>query len=85
MTSVGYSWIMDRREHIELNPQVLAGKPVVKNTRISVELVLDMMAASVPESEIQRNYPNLDAPAIRACVAYAAQSLKSENVYPLSA
>ncbi len=63
---------MNWRERIELNPKVLVGKPVIKGTRISVELVLDMIAADVSESEILDNYPDLTHEDVRACVAYAA-------------
>ncbi len=76
---------MDWREHIELNPAVLAGKPVVKGTRLAVEFVMEMMAAGVPESEMLANYPRLTPPAIRACIAYATEALKAERVFPLSA
>jgi len=76
---------MDWRDRIEVNPKVLVGKPVVRGTRISVELVLEMIAAGVAEAEIVDNYPGLSAEDIRACVAYAAEIVASERVYLLSA
>lgn len=76
---------MSWREHIEINPGVLLGKPVVKGTRIAVELVLDMIAAGVPDGEILDNYPRLSSEDIRACIAYAADVIRSERVMPLSA
>jgi len=76
---------MDWRDRIEVNPKVLVGKPIVRGTRISVELVLEMIAAGVSEAEILDNYPGLSAEDIRACVAYAAEIVASERVYPLSA
>ncbi|HEX6200975.1 MAG TPA: DUF433 domain-containing protein [Thermoanaerobaculia bacterium] len=76
---------MDWHQHIEINPDVLVGKPVVKGTRISVELVLQMIGAGVPEAEILNNYPSLRPEDLRACVAYAADLVASEKVYPLSA
>jgi uncharacterized protein (DUF433 family) len=76
---------MNWREHIEINPAVLVGKPVVRGTRLSVELVLDMLAAGVPEPEMFANYPRLTPEAVRACLAYASEALKAERVYPLSA
>ncbi len=76
---------MDWRQRIEVNPKVLVGKPVVKGTRISVELVLEMIAAGVPEAEILENYPGLSSEDLRACVAYAAELVASERVYPLLA
>lgn len=76
---------MDWQQHIEINPDVLVGKPVIKGTRISVELVLKMIGAGVAEAEILDNYPSLTPEDLRACVAYAADLVASEKVYPLSA
>ncbi len=76
---------MDWREHIELNPEVLVGKPVLKGTRLSVEFVLDMIASGVSEAEMLANYPRLTRAGILACVAYASDVVRSERVLPLSA
>ena len=76
---------MSWRDRIEVNPKILVGKPVIKGTRISVELVLDMMAAGVSEAEILENYPGLAPEDVRACAAYAADIVASERVYRLSA
>ena len=58
---------------IVLDPAVLAGKPVVKGTRLSVEFVIDLLAQGWNQSEILSNYPNLSADDIRACLAYSHQ------------
>lgn len=76
---------MDWRRYVELDPEILSGKPVVKGTRLAVEHVMDLLAAGVPEAEILANHPRLTSEAIRACIAYAAEALKSERVFPLSA
>lgn len=76
---------MTWRNHIEINPDVLVGKPVVKGTRLSVEYVLDLVAVGVPEAEILANHPRLTREAILACVAYAAELVRGERVIPLSA
>lgn len=76
---------MEWQQRIEVNPKVLVGKPVVKGTRIAVAQVLEMLAAGVSESEILANYPGLRGDDLRACVAYAAEIVASEKVYPLSA
>jgi uncharacterized protein (DUF433 family) len=76
---------MDWHTRIELNPAVLASKPVVKGTRLAVEFVLDLLAAGVNEAEILANYPRLARDDILACVAYALDVVKAERVYPLSA
>ncbi|MBI2392260.1 MAG: DUF433 domain-containing protein [Deltaproteobacteria bacterium] len=76
---------MDWREHIELNPAVLVGKPVLRGTRLSVEHVLDMLAAGVSEEEILANHPRLTREGVRACLAYATALVRGERVFPLSA
>jgi uncharacterized protein (DUF433 family) len=73
------------RDRIELNPAVLVGKPVVKATRISVELVLEMLAGGIAEEAILQDYPRLTHEDILACVAYAVDLVKSERSFPLSA
>ena len=75
---------MTWRDRIELDPEVLVGKPVVRGTRLAVEFVLDMIASGVSEQEILSNHPRLTHEDILACVAYATEVLKSERVYPLA-
>ncbi len=60
---------MEWQERIEVNPEVLVGKPVVKGTRISVELVVDLLAQGWTQEAILRNYPKLSVDDIRACRA----------------
>jgi uncharacterized protein (DUF433 family) len=75
---------MSWRDRIELDPEVLVGKPVVRGTRLAVEFVLEMIASGVSEQEVLANYPRLTHDDILACVAYAAEAIKSERVYPLA-
>jgi uncharacterized protein (DUF433 family) len=75
---------MSWRDRIELDPKVLVGKPVVRGTRLAVEFVLEMVASGVSEQDILANYPRLTHEDILACVAYAAEALKSERVYPIA-
>lgn len=65
---------MGWRDHIEIDPDVLVGKPVVKGTRLSVEYVLDLVAVGVPEAEMLANHPRLTREAILACVAHGAEA-----------
>lgn len=58
---------VDWQDRIELSPEVLAGKPVVKGTRIAVEFVVDLLAQGWTEEDILKNYPTLTAEDIRAC------------------
>lgn len=75
---------MNWRERIEVDPQVLVGKPVVRGTRLAVEFVLELIASGVSEPEILTNYPRLAHEDILACVAYAVEMVKGERVYPLA-
>lgn len=74
---------MDWRDHITVDPQILVGKPVVKGTRISVEMVIDLLAAGWTEQQVLDSYPTLKADDVRACLAYASEILHSEKVFPL--
>lgn len=74
---------MDWRDHITVDPEILVGKPVVKGTRISVELVIDLLAAGWTERQVLDSYPTLKADDVRACLAYASEILHSEKVFPL--
>jgi uncharacterized protein (DUF433 family) len=73
------------QDRIELNPDVLAGKPVVKGTRLAVEFVVDLLAQGWSEEDILKNHPTLTADDIRACLQYASATLHAEKVYPLKA
>lgn len=76
---------MTEPARIVLDPQVLAGKPVVRGTRLSVEFIVGLLAEGWSEAEILDNYPNLQRDDIRACLAYARDALASERVYPSAA
>ncbi len=71
-------------ERIAIDPQIMVGKPVVRGTRIPVELIVRMLAQGIPESEILREYPWLQPEDIRAALAYAAQTLAHEDIFPLT-
>lgn len=73
---------MTQDARIVLDPAVLAGKPVVRGTRLSVEFVIGLMADGWSEADILRNYPGLSHDDLSACLAYARDVLKSEKVYP---
>ena len=64
---------MDWKDRIVKDPRILAGKPTVKGTRISVELVSELLDAGVwSEADILRNYPRLTSDDLEACRLYAA-------------
>ncbi len=70
-------------ERIVVDPEILTGKPVVRGTRISVEMVVDLLAAGWSHDQILTSYPHLSEEDIRACLAYAGELLREEKVYPL--
>jgi uncharacterized protein (DUF433 family) len=69
---------------IEINPQVMMGKPVIRGTRIPVELVLRKLAEGETEAELLEDYPDLCIEDIRAAIAYGAASVAHEEVVSLS-
>ena len=76
---------MTTNERITLDPAILAGKPVVRGTRLSVEFIIGLMADSWAEADILTNYPGLTHEDIAACLAYARDLLQSERVHPSAA
>jgi uncharacterized protein (DUF433 family) len=65
---------------IEINPAVMMGKPVIRETRLTVELILHKLADGETESELLEDYPHLTAEDIRAAIAYGAGSVAHEGV-----
>jgi uncharacterized protein (DUF433 family) len=72
---------MDWRSRIVAHPDVLVGKPVIKGTRISVELVMDLLASGYTPDQILEQYDHLTRDDIQACLAYAKEVVQSERVY----
>jgi len=76
---------MDWRERIVIDPNILVGKPVIKGTRIAVEMIVDLLARGWTEERILQEYDHLGREDIRACLAYATEILKGEQVFLLPA
>ena len=68
---------------IVIDPAVMMGKPVVRGTRITVEAILERLAAGESEEQLVASYPRLTREAIRAALSYAAQTMRADVVYPL--
>lgn len=68
-------------DRIVMNENTLAGKPVIRGTRISVELVMDMLARGWSQKDVLAEFPFLSEADIIACFAYASELLKSEQVF----
>lgn len=63
-------------QRITVNPEILTGKPVVRNTRLSVDFLLNLLAHGSTIDEIVREYPGLEVDDVRACLLFAAKSLQ---------
>ena len=65
---------------IEINPDVMLGKPVIRGTRIPVELILRKLSEGATEADLLDAYPRLTVEDIKAALAYAADSLALETI-----
>jgi uncharacterized protein (DUF433 family) len=72
-----------REELIQSHPSIMMGKPVVAGTRITVELILEKLAAGETMEQILEAHPRLTREAIQAALAFAARALRADVVYPL--
>jgi uncharacterized protein (DUF433 family) len=68
-----------RANRIEVNPRVMLGKPVIRGTRITVELLLRKLGEGATEKELLDAYPRLTQEDIRAAMTYAAETLAHEE------
>ncbi len=73
---------MNWKDYIIVDPEICHGRACIKGTRVMVSVVLDNLAAGITSAEIIRSYPSLNADAIQASIAYAAE-LARERVIPL--
>jgi len=67
-------------DRVEINPGIMLGKPVIRGTRITVELIVRKLSEGAKEEDILNAYPHLKVEDIRAALAYAADSLAHEEV-----
>jgi uncharacterized protein (DUF433 family) len=66
------------------DPRVIMGKPVIADTRITVEMILEKLAADEPIEQIFEAHPRLTRPAILAALAFAAKAIRANVVYPVT-
>jgi len=71
-------------ERIEINPQKMGGKPVIRGTRIPVYFILELLANGWSFEEILENYPQLTREDILAAIRYASMILKEEQYVEVS-
>jgi uncharacterized protein (DUF433 family) len=75
---------MKLAERVEINPKVMLGKPVIRGTRIPVELILRRISEGANEDDLLASYPHLTREDIRAAVAYAADEIAHTVTLELS-
>jgi len=71
---------MERHPQIEMNPKIMFGKPVIKNTRITVELILRKLAGEMSAEEIVADHPHLRESDIYASQEFAADFPANEQI-----
>jgi uncharacterized protein (DUF433 family) len=76
---------MNWRDHIVSNKEILIGKPTIKGTRISVELILELLSIGWTEKMIFESYPGLTEDDLKAVFAYLRECIQHELYFPLSA
>ncbi len=76
---------MNWQDYIVSDNQVLLGKPTIKGTRISVELILELFSNGWTEAQILESYPTISAESLRAVFAYLQACIKQELYFPISA
>jgi len=76
--------MVDWKEYIESNPEILFGKPVFKGTRIPVDLILEKLSQQESAEDLLKAYPKLNKLAIQAALAYATDSVRNDLLYSTS-
>ncbi len=74
---------MTRLTRIEINPAILVGKPIIRGTRIAVELIVKLVAQRWTDDQIIQEYPMLMKEDIQEALLYAEKLVQNEEVYPL--
>lgn len=72
-----------QKKLVHSDPSIMMGKPVIAGTRITVECILEKLAAGEPIEQILEAYPRLTEEAIRAAIAFAAEALRADVIYPI--
>lgn len=76
---------MTYQKYITMDKRIMTGKPVIKGTRIPVDLVVRKFAQTLDTHALLKEYPRLTKEAIQAALWYAGEAIKDEEIYPLSA
>jgi uncharacterized protein (DUF433 family) len=76
---------MNWQNYIISDSQILLGKPTIKGTRISVELILELFAAGWMEQQVLASYPSVTEESLRAVFSYLKDCIQQELYFPISA
>ena len=71
-------------KRIVINPKIMVGKPVIKGTRITVEVILRKLAQNIDTKEILEDYPRLTKEDIQAAIMYAESLVENTEIFPLT-
>jgi len=71
------------QDRIVVKPDILAGKPVIKGTRIPVDLVLERLEEDIDTKLLFEDYPQLSPEDVKACLWYAKELVRGEEIYPV--
>ncbi|MCY3737332.1 MAG: DUF433 domain-containing protein [Gemmatimonadaceae bacterium] len=69
---------------ITARPEVFGGKPIVRDMRVSVEMILSLLSQGATQEELLDDYPGLELEDIRACIAYAHAVIAGDALAPVS-
>jgi len=70
-------------KRIVINPKVMVGKPVIRGTRIPVDMIIKLVAQGMTEKEFYEDYPQLTKEDIKAALLYGAEVVSSETILPV--
>jgi uncharacterized protein (DUF433 family) len=68
------------KNRITINPEICHGRPIIRNTRYAVDLILDLLSSGLSENDIIEDYPALEIMDIKACLFFASQLSKVKSV-----
>ena len=75
---------MSEYHHIVSDPKVMMGKPTVAGTRVTVEIILEKLAAGESIDQIVAAHPRLTREMVQEAISFAAHALRADIIYPLS-
>jgi uncharacterized protein (DUF433 family) len=70
-------------ERVVVDPKIMAGKPVIRGTRIPIDTILRALAEGLSIKELLEDYPQLTEEDVKAALIYSAKLVSSEDVFPL--